>query len=108
MSAPIDIIAIITPKPGKADRLGELLAAAAKDVKAKEPGVLRYHLQRETSGDSPAFIMLETYKDKAALGAHAKSEHFRSMGRQLKEEDLLAGPMKVMFTKEAGGYASKL
>jgi len=48
------------------------------------------------------------YKDKAAIDAHAKSPGFKQMGKTMKEEDLLAGPMKVMFTKEAGGYASKL
>lgn len=30
------------------------------------------------------------------------------MGKTLKEEDLLAAPMKIIFTKEVGGYASKL
>ena len=48
------------------------------------------------------------YKDKAAIDAHAKSPDFKKMGKTMKEEDLLAGPMKVMFTKEAGGFASKL
>lgn len=38
----------------------ELLREAAVAVKANEPGTLRYHLQRETSGDAPAFVMLET------------------------------------------------
>jgi quinol monooxygenase YgiN len=48
------------------------------------------------------------YKDKAAIDAHAKSPDFKKMGKAMKEEGLLAGPMKVMFTKDAGGYASKL
>ena len=48
------------------------------------------------------------YKDKASLEAHGKSEYFKNLGRALKKEDLLAAPMKVMFTKEVGGYASKL
>lgn len=48
------------------------------------------------------------YKDQAALGAHAKSEGFKILGRTLKKEDLLAEPMRVIFTKEAGGYVSKL
>ncbi|KAF1359522.1 ABM-domain-containing protein [Lizonia empirigonia] len=104
---PIDIIAIISPKAGKADRVEELLLQAAKSVKANEPGTLKYHLQRETKGDAPVFVMLETYKDQAALGAHAKSDAFKALGRTMKE-DLLAEPMKVIFTKEAGGYASKL
>lgn len=106
-------------------KVEELLLQAAKAVKANEPGTLKYHLQRETKGDAPVFVMLETYvdplrqtyrttltayryKDQAALGAHAKSEDFKTLGRTLKKEDLLAEPMKVIFTKEAGGYASKL
>jgi quinol monooxygenase YgiN len=48
------------------------------------------------------------YKDKAAIEAHSQSEDFKNMGMTMKKEDLLAGPMKVMVTKEAGGYASKL
>ncbi|PSN59499.1 antibiotic biosynthesis monooxygenase-like protein [Corynespora cassiicola Philippines] len=108
MSSPIDIVAIITPKPGKADRVQELLTAAAASVKANEPGTLRYHLHRESKGDKPIFIMLETYKDQQALGAHAASSSFKEMGRTFKKEDLLAEPMRVHFTKEVGGYASKL
>ncbi|OAK93532.1 ABM-domain-containing protein [Phaeosphaeriaceae sp. SRC1lsM3a] len=104
----IDIMALIYPKPGKADRVEELLREAAVAVKANEPGTLRYHLQRETSGDAPTFVMLETYKDKAAIAAHSKSDDFKKMGRAMKQEDLLAAPMKVLFTKEAGGFASKL
>ncbi|KAF3046394.1 hypothetical protein E8E12_007374 [Didymella heteroderae] len=105
---PIDIIAIISPKAGKADRVEELLLTAAKAVKANEPGTLRYHLQREIKGDAPVFVMLETYKDQASIAAHAKSPDFKALGKTLKSEDLLAEPMRVIFTKEAGGYASKL
>lgn len=108
MSPPFDVIAIITPKPGKADRVQELLATAATAVKANEPGTLRYHLHREVRGDAPAFIVLETYENQAAIEAHGKSEAFKTLGRTMQQEDLLAGPMKVMFTKEIGGYASKL
>ncbi|KAF1932148.1 ABM-domain-containing protein [Didymella exigua CBS 183.55] len=105
---PIDIVAIITPKAGKADRVEELLVAAAKAVKANEPGTLRYHLQRETKGDTPVFVMLETYKDQASIGAHAKSPDFKAMGKTMMSEDLLAEPMRIIVTKEVGGYASKL
>ncbi|KAL6703752.1 hypothetical protein ACN47E_009133 [Coniothyrium glycines] len=108
MSSPFDVIAIISPKPGKADRVEELLREAGKAVKANEPGTLRYHVHRETKGDAPTFIMLETYANQAALETHAKSADFKALGRALKKEDLLAAPMKVLFTKEAGGYASKL
>ena len=78
MTGPLNIIALITPKAGKSDRVfcclvigaympyanrgqvEQLLKTAAQAVKEKEPGTLRYHLHRETKGDAPTFIMLET------------------------------------------------
>ncbi|KAF2442063.1 antibiotic biosynthesis monooxygenase-like protein [Karstenula rhodostoma CBS 690.94] len=108
MSAPFDIIAIIKPRPGSADRVVELLKIAAESVKAKEPGTLRYQINRETKGDAPQIVMLETYKDLAALQAHGSSEYFKEMSKTLKEEDLLSEPMQVLFTKDVGGYVSKL
>ncbi|KAF2430971.1 hypothetical protein EJ08DRAFT_553674, partial [Tothia fuscella] len=104
----IDIIAIITPAPGKADRVVELLNETAAWVKENEPGTLKYHLQRETSGESPQLIMIETYKDKAALGAHGSSAKFKALGATMKSESLTSAPMKVIFTNEAGGFASRL
>jgi quinol monooxygenase YgiN len=53
-------------------------------------------------------LMITRYANKAALETHAKSEDFKKLGKAMKTEDLLAVPMKVLFTKEAGGYASKL
>ncbi|KAF2252903.1 hypothetical protein BU26DRAFT_515323 [Trematosphaeria pertusa] len=107
MPEPFDIIAVIEPKPGKANRVEELLKTTAKAVQANEPGTLRYQVNRETKGDAPTFVMLETYKDQASLKAHGGSKDFKELGRAFKE-DLLAAPMKVLFTKAVGGYASKL
>jgi quinol monooxygenase YgiN len=53
-------------------------------------------------------LIYGSYKDKAAIAAHSKTDHYKKMGRAMKQEDLLAAPMKVLFTKEAGGFASKL
>ncbi|KAF2875262.1 hypothetical protein BDV95DRAFT_486232 [Massariosphaeria phaeospora] len=108
MSEPFDVVAIIEPKPGKADRVEELLLNAAASVKANEPGTLRYHLQRQTNTKTPVFVLLETYKDKKSLGVHAASKDFKKLGEALKTEDLLSSPMKVYLTKEVGGFASKL
>ncbi|KAF1948938.1 hypothetical protein CC80DRAFT_485268 [Byssothecium circinans] len=105
---PFDVIALIYPKPGKADRVEELLKTAAAAVKANEPGTLKYQINRETNGDAPTFIMLETYKDQTALKVHGGTDYFKDMGRKMKQEELLAAPMKVLFTKEVGGFASKL
>jgi len=108
MADEIEIIALIKPKPGKADRVQELLSNVAAHVKTNEPGTLRYHLQRETRGDAPLFIMLETYKDKASIAIHGGSAPFKALGRSMKDEDLLAEPLKVMFTKSVGGFGSRL
>jgi hypothetical protein len=43
------------------------------------------------------------YKDSAAIAAHGKTEYFKTMGRTMKKEDLLAEPMRILVTKEVGG-----
>lgn len=48
------------------------------------------------------------YKDEKSLGVHAASKEFRELGKAMKSEGLLAEPMKVWFTEEVGGFASKL
>ncbi|PVI03752.1 hypothetical protein DM02DRAFT_587373 [Periconia macrospinosa] len=105
---PIDVIAILSPKPGKADRVEELLKDVSVSVKANEPGTLKYQINRETKGDAPSIVMIETYKDQAALQAHGSSDYFKKMGLVFQKEDLLAGPMKLLFTKETGGFVSKI
>ncbi|KAF2133074.1 hypothetical protein P153DRAFT_364295 [Dothidotthia symphoricarpi CBS 119687] len=104
----IDVIALLTPNPGKADRVEELLTSAAASVKANEPGTLKYHLQRETKGEAPRFFVLETYEDKAALATHAKTEYFAALGKAIREEELLVKPMEVFVTRGVGGFESKL
>lgn len=56
----------------------------------------------------PDLLTISRYKDKAALAAHAQTEYFKVMGKTIKQEDLLEKPMEVVFTREAGGFASKL
>ncbi|EUC31236.1 hypothetical protein COCVIDRAFT_39367 [Bipolaris victoriae FI3] len=108
MSRPIEIIAFVQPKAGKADRVQEILTEAAQIVKETEPGILRYHLHREIKGDKPRFVMLEKYENQAALDFHVKSDIGVRVGKAFKEEDLVESPMKIIFVKSVGGYASKL
>ncbi|KAH6878597.1 antibiotic biosynthesis monooxygenase-like protein [Alternaria rosae] len=108
MSKGYEIIAILKPKPGNQDRVEELLNIAAQEVKATEPGTTRYHLQRETKGDAPNFVIFETYADKDALMFHAKSEGLKKLQTAVNGEDLLREPMTVMIVKDVGGFKSKL
>ncbi|KAH6684314.1 hypothetical protein B0J14DRAFT_526893 [Halenospora varia] len=106
----LDIIAIITPNGGKADRVVELLQQVSEHVKANEPGTLRYEITRSMNKKAGAeeIIMLESYKDKAALDAHGSSKEFAAFQKKLKEEQLVGAPMQLKITKAAGGFASRL
>lgn len=80
----IVVTAIITPKDGQpVDKIEELLAGHAAWVLENEPGTLRYRLHKSLGKGKTVFTMIETYKDKAALDAHAQSPKFKEMGAQL-------------------------
>ncbi|RFU33889.1 hypothetical protein B7463_g2422, partial [Scytalidium lignicola] len=106
----VELLAIITPNPGKTDRVVELLKGMSEYVKANEPGTLRYHIHREVNKKSGVeeVIMLETYTDKKALAAHGSSARFKAFGKQLKDEGLVQGPMNLKFLKVEGGFAARL
>ncbi|KAK3061819.1 hypothetical protein LTS18_005813 [Coniosporium uncinatum] len=109
---PLDVVAIMHPAAGKADRLEELLSTNAKWVLENEPGVLKYHVQRQhkgiKKGEEPKLIMLETYQDQPAFQSHGSSPTFKAFGKKLQEEKLLAKPFDVFVTKAVGGFVSRL
>ncbi|KAB8299797.1 hypothetical protein EYC80_000049 [Monilinia laxa] len=106
----IDLVAILFPKEGKADRVVELLNEISIYVKANEPGTLKYEVNKEVNKESGAveIIMMESYKDKAAIAAHGSSEQFKAFGKKLKDEGLIAKPMQLKFLKNVGGFSSRL
>ncbi|KAF7921192.1 uncharacterized protein EAE98_008618 [Botrytis deweyae] len=106
----IDLIAIIFPKEGKADRVAELLNEISTHIEATEPGTLKYEIKKEVNKKTGAveIVMLESYKDKAAIAAHGSSEEFKALGKMLKDEDLIAKPMELKFLQHVGGFSSRL
>lgn len=62
-SEELNIVAIITPAEGKAQRLEQLLRSLCEYVEANEPETLVYHLHREAAKDGyqPDFVMVERY-----------------------------------------------
>ncbi|RDW70167.1 hypothetical protein BP5796_08564 [Coleophoma crateriformis] len=110
MSSQLEIIAIITPKAGKTDRVEELLTEVSEYVRSNEPDVLRYQVNREVNKKTGTeeIIMLETYKNKQALGAHGQSKVFKAFSKKLAEEDLVAGPPQLKFVKSVAGFSSRL
>jgi quinol monooxygenase YgiN len=57
---------------------GELMAA----VRAGEPGNQVYQFCKSKT-DATTYVVMEIYADQAALEAHGKSEHFRTIGPKM-------------------------
>ncbi|MGA4632402.1 putative quinol monooxygenase [Pseudomonas solani] len=78
MTPSLHLIAHIDALPGQAEAveaaLRELVAASRS-----EPGCLQYDLHRDRA-DALRFVMLETWRDTAALEAHKATAHYRHFG----------------------------
>jgi len=79
-------------------------------VKQKEPGTLRYSFLKQTnaSGGPAKVVVIERYKDAAAIKAHGQFPEFKEANRALKREGLLAGPSEIIVLEEKTGFASRL
>ena len=76
MANPVKIIAVLTARPGVADRLRALLDGMLAPSRA-EPGNLRYDLWQD--GNEPTrFVLDELYADAEAVAAHRATPHFQA------------------------------
>ncbi|CAK7220645.1 hypothetical protein SBRCBS47491_004258 [Sporothrix bragantina] len=101
----IYMTAILTPTPGKEDRLEEVLLKQAEHVRKNEPGTLRFQVQRgtERGGTETRFVVWEVYKDEASHKIHFESEALRNLMQTFQEEGLADGPKNVFRTSAKGG-----
>lgn len=60
ITQPVHIIALITPTPGNASRVEDLLSGMIKDVWDKENTTSRYHMHRQIGTAEPEIVMIET------------------------------------------------
>ena len=70
------IVAYLTAKPGMEDKFKEAMTAQAKRCLANEPGCLQFDVVQDPKSPT-RFVMLEIYKDDAAIQAHQDSQHFK-------------------------------
>lgn len=70
------IIAYLTTKAGKEAEFQEKMTAQAKRCLANEPGCLQFDVVQDPKAPT-RFVMLEVYKDDAAIKAHQDSQHFK-------------------------------
>lgn len=70
------IVAYLTAKPGKEAEFAEKMKAQAKRCLANEPGCLQFDVAQDPK-EPTRFVMLELYRDDAAVQAHQDSQHFK-------------------------------
>ncbi|MCJ1476687.1 hypothetical protein MMC13_005355 [Lambiella insularis] len=100
----VDLVAIMTPAPGKSERMKEELLKFSKMVHEKEPETLRYHLHQEEGGD---FVLIERYLNQRAFENHMTSPDFQNLMKLGAEEQLLSKPPELKKLTPIGGYESK-
>lgn len=74
MTERLSVIATIVAAPGAEAEVEALLRPMVAPTRA-EPGCLRYELYRDADG---AFVLFETYADKAAQEAHRATPHYKA------------------------------
>lgn len=87
----IGIVAKLRVHAGREAEFEQYFAGQAEAVRANEPGNELYRLFRSRA-EAGAYLIMEIYRDEAALQAHMSSEHLRA-GRPTSKA-LLAGPLE--------------
>lgn len=91
VSEQIELIAFLKAKPEQRAALFDALGAIVPGVR-KEDGCLRYDLHVDRD-DPDMAVMLECWRDEAALDAHAAAPLFKSLAERL--DVLLAEPLSL-------------
>jgi quinol monooxygenase YgiN len=73
------MITVVAKIPVKEGKMEEALAAfgGLMDKVAEEEGTVMYSLNKDTLNPN-VLVVVEQYKDKAALDAHSSSSHFKA------------------------------
>jgi (4S)-4-hydroxy-5-phosphonooxypentane-2,3-dione isomerase len=98
------ILAYLTAKPGKESEFKEKMTAQAKRCLANEPGCLQFDVVQDPK-DATRFVMLEVYKDDAAIKAHQDSQHFKDFRPVVG--DLIADRKVEVFHMVSDGKAKR-
>jgi quinol monooxygenase YgiN len=69
----LNVVAVITAKPGEEDTVRQALQALVEPTRA-EDGCVSYELF-DSLADSSAFVTIEKWRSQDALDAHMKSPH---------------------------------
>ena len=78
----IGLVATITIQEGKNKEFEAIFSELAAAVIANEPGNNFYALHKSRDSET-TYVVMEQYKDQAALEAHGASEHMKTIGGKL-------------------------
>ena len=81
-------------KPGKSEEMKAFWLEMQKEVAKSEPGNVQYDLM-VMAGDPEVYVIVERYRDAAAVAAHGQSEKAKAMFAKLGE--LMAGPPQADY-----------
>ncbi len=90
----IGVIARLKIQDGKNGEFEGIFARLAEAVRANEPGNNFYALHRSRD-DANTYVVMEQYKDQAALDVHGNSEHFKTIGAEMGS--CLAGRPEIEY-----------
>ena len=92
----LGLIARIPVQEGKVEEAIEMFTGLMDHV-AKEEGTLGYTLNRSDK-DPNTLVVMERYKDKAALDFHSSTPHFKEFSSRLPA--VLAGKPEISVMEE--------
>ena len=78
----IGVIATLRVQSGKGQEFEKVFGELSGQVRANEPGNKLYQVFKSRK-DADTYVVMEIYKDQAALEAHGKSDHFKAAGPKL-------------------------
>ncbi|KAK5699379.1 hypothetical protein LTS12_028457 [Elasticomyces elasticus] len=98
-SEQVNLVALIYPQPDKLEELSGLIAELTRKVQETEPDTLIYYAYvNEAKKDEKEIIVVERYRNGAALQVHAQGPHFKAF--VAKAAPLMAKPFEL---KKADG-----
>ncbi len=96
----LSMIGVIAKLPVKQEKVQEAIEAIKELMVhvAKEEGTLVYTMNRGRKSEPNTLVMMERYRDKAALDAHSSTPHFKAFFA--KAGELLDGKPEISIMEE--------
>jgi len=110
MSATVQIVSILTPKPGNMQKVIDVLTPFNAHVEATEPDAYQYQLFKQINVDDgkEVLVYIELYKDMAALQKHRDSDARKQLDVQAAKQQLLLMPPDIKVLAPVGGFGLRV